>query len=196
MEFQKLGRIESSRFRRKGFAFSPADRKSLLGYFLILLPFLLWMASCTVLPAYTRLELTDLQTGMKLLALTLSDGETVVLNWRNSLFGLDVTERFVVEEGTLVLNEVTYADPGGNFTKPVQPEDVEDLYQTGGPFSAKGLRKIFTQITYRIGEIGNPKLQVRERIVDLKKAVGFGGQVCLAVRKATLYESVFTLFLI
>ena len=51
---------------------------------------------------------------------------------------------------------------------PVSPQDVGDLYHTGGPFSAKGLDRPFTQIVFRVGEIGNPKMRVRDRVVDFK----------------------------
>lgn len=164
--------------------------KTLSLFFIVQLLFLLWLTSCISLHGQSRVELTNVETGKKLLNVILEDGEPVVLYWRNSLFDLDVAERFVVEGGVLVLTEVTFANPKGGPLKIVQLQDVEDLYQTGGPFSAKGLRKPFTQVTFRIGEIGHPKMQIMGRLVDLKQAVGFGGRVCLTVRKVNLYESV------
>jgi hypothetical protein len=157
-------------------------------YPLVLLLLAFCLSSCAAFSAQTRLELTEPATGEKLIALTLKDGETAVLKWRNSLFDLDVTERFVAEAGVLVLTEVTFADPAGSPPVAVQPGEAEGLYQTGGPFSARGLRKPFTEITCRIGEIGHPKLEVGGRVVDLKRAAAFGGQVRITARKPTLFE--------
>jgi outer membrane protein assembly factor BamA len=81
-----------------------------------------------------------------------------------------------------VLTDVTLSNPTGGPSKPVQSHDVEDLYQTGRPFSAKGLQKLFTQINDRFGEIGYPKFKMKGRGIDMREAVGFGGQVRLTIR--------------
>ena len=158
---------------------------------LMLLPILLlvlWLPSKISAPGYTRLELTDGEAGSKLLSAVLRDGEPITLTWRNSLFGLDVTEVFVARSGLIVQTEVTFADPRGSTPPPVSPQDVDDLYHTGGPFSAKGLDRPFTRIVYRVGEIGNPKMQVRDRVVEFKREVGFGGRVILSTARPSLYD--------
>ena len=161
-------------------------------FVLALVPILLlvlWLPSWIRAPSSTRLELTDAGTGTKLLSVVLRDGEPITLTWRNSLFGLDVTEVFVAQSGLIVQTEVTFADPHGSAPPPVSPQDVDDLYHTGGPFSAKGLDRPFSHIAYRVGEIGNPKMRVRDRVVDFKREVGFGGRVVLVAGRASLYES-------
>lgn len=149
----------------------------------------LWLPSHIKAPGWTRFELREDETGSKLLSLVLRDGEPITLTWRNSLFGLDVTEVFVAQSGLIIQTEVTFADPRG-FTPPrVSPQDIDDLYHTGGPFSAKGLDRPFTRIVYRVGEIGNPAMRVRDDRVDFKREVGFGNRVVLEAESVNLYES-------
>jgi hypothetical protein len=135
--------------------------------------------------------LSDVDKGTRILALTLKDGGAAVLTWRNSLFGLDVTERFIAERGRLILTEVVFSDPRGGIPESVRPQDLEDLYHTGGPFSVKGLHKEFSEILFRIGEVGDPRLQAGGKTVALKEAGGFGGRVRLRTRKACFYEGLF-----
>lgn len=147
-----------------------------------------WLPSRLSLRGMTRFTLEDPQTRRQIFSTLLEDGEDVTLTWRNSIFGQDVTEVFHARGGELVLNEVTFTDPDSDYQMPVMPEDVDDLYHTGGPFSARGLSRSFQRINFLIGDIGNPKFQVRDQVVELKKEVGFGGRVVLTTRLANLYE--------
>ena len=137
----------------------------------------------------TWLELTDVQSGKRIAAQALKDGEEVVLTWRNSLFGLEVKEVFVARGGVLNLTEVTFEDPRGLPPAIVGSEDLDDLYQTGGPFKAEGLSKPFTRVIFRVGEIGDPKLNIGKQVVRLAQHVGFGGAVLLATKKATFFSA-------
>lgn len=157
---------------------------------LILLP-VLALAAWTVAPAgSTWLELTDAGTGRRILSQLLPDGEQVVLTWTNSLFGLPVTEVFVAGDGALTLTTITFADPGGREPPRVRPEDVDDLYHTGGPFRAEGLSRRLSRVVFRVGEIGNPKIRIGSRVVQFAREVGFGGAVLLVARKASLRERI------
>ena len=130
------------------------------------------------------MDLTDPDSGRMIFSAVLREGERVVLTWMNSLFGLQVTEVFEARSGALFLTEVTYALPQGPPPPVVSPEEVEELYQTGGPFHARGLAKPFREVVYRISEIGEPKMKIRDRVVDFKKEVGFGGRIVLTVKSA------------
>lgn len=136
----------------------------------------------------TRIQIKEAGTGRKILSEVLRDGEEVVLIWKNSLFGLKVTEVFVAQGGLLVLSQVTFADPLGSTPPRVTPADVDDLYQTGGAFSASGLSKSFQQIVYRVGEIGDPRMRVRRREVAFRQEVGFGGSIVLSAAVPKAYE--------
>jgi hypothetical protein len=140
------------------------------------------------LPGYTRIQIREAGTGRKILSVVMRDEEEVVLTWKNSLFGLQVTEVFQAQRGVLVLTAVTFADPQGPAPPPVRPSDVDDLYHTGGAFTASGLRKPFRRILYRVGEIGEPKMRARGREVNFKQEVGFGGSLVLTVAVAKAYE--------
>jgi hypothetical protein len=165
-------------------------RISLPALLLVFFPLLLVLSGCTR-SGHTRVELAEAGTGRKIFSALLRDGEEVVLTWKNSLFGLRVTEVFQAQRGTLVLTEVTFADPQGPAPPSVASTDVEDLYQTGGPFCARGLAKPFTQVVYRVGEIGDPKLQVGDRVVAFKEQVGFGGAVVLTAGSPHWFEVLF-----
>jgi hypothetical protein len=156
---------------------------ALPGLFLLLLVGLGVLAQAPA-GGYTRVELTQAGTGKTILSIVLRDGEQAVLTWRNSLFGLDVTEVFQAEAGMLILDQVTFADPRGLPPPVVSPADVADLYQTGGPFTARSLGKPFRRVMYRVSEIGNPKLKIRDRVVAFKQEVGFGGAVILTAAAA------------
>jgi len=132
----------------------------------------------------TRLELTEAGTGRKIFSAVLKDGTQVVLTWKNSLYGLNVTEVFESRRGALVLTRITFADPGGSPPPEVSPADADDLYQTGDAFTARGLAKPFHQVTYRVSEVGKPRMKIGERVVDFKKEVGFGGGIILSARSA------------
>jgi hypothetical protein len=140
------------------------------------------------LPGYTQIQIRDAGTGRKILSVVMRDEEEVVLTWKNSLFGLQVTEVFQAQRGVLVLTAVTFSDPQGPAPPAVRASDVDDLYHTGGAFTASGLRKPFRQILYRVGEIGEPKMKARGREVNFKQEVGFGGSLVLTVAVAKAYE--------
>lgn len=141
-------------------------------------------------PGYTRVRIQDGGTGRQILSNTVRDGEQVVLTWKNSLFGLQVTEVFQAQSGMLVLRSVAFADPQGPAPPVVSPSDVDDLYHTGGAFTAGGLSRPFRHIAYRVAEIGEPRMRVRGREVDFKQEVGFGGSVILAAAAAKAFEIV------
>ena len=148
----------------------------------------LWLLSRVTPPGYTRIDLTEGAEGRRLLSAVVKDGERVTLAWRNSQFGLNVTEAFFGQSGVLVQYRVTFAQPDGTPPPRVSPEDVDDLFHTGGAFDAQGLSRPFRRIVYRIGEIGDPKLTVRDRTVALKREAGFGGRVLLTATRPSLGE--------
>jgi hypothetical protein len=140
---------------------------------------------------YTRIELTEESRGEKILSVVAPDGEPVTLTWRNSQFGFHVTEGFFARDGLLIQDQVTFSAPGRPPPPRVSASDVDDLYHTGGAFDARGLARPFSRILYRIGEIGDPRIQVKNKIVALKQAVGFGGRVTLTTTRPKLYEVLF-----
>jgi hypothetical protein len=144
--------------------------------------------SRTTLGAYTRLDITESDTGRRIFSALLREGEEVTMNWRNSLFGLDVIEVYQARDGMLLMDQVTFADPKGLPPPEVTPADVDDLYHTGGPFTARGLCKSFSHVTYRVSEIGNPNLRIRDRTIAFKREVGFGGGVALDATRPSLIE--------
>jgi hypothetical protein len=131
----------------------------------------------------TWLEISDAQTGRTIFAGALSAGEEIVLTWKNSLFRLIVTEVFAARAGRLDLTRVTFADPRGLPPPAARPEDLDDLYHTGGPFHVEGLSRPLTRAVLRIGEIGNPELTIAGRKIRLKEEVGFGGAVLIQARR-------------
>jgi hypothetical protein len=158
---------------------------------LILFPVGLMLASFSIVCAgETLVQLTNGDTGKKIGCATLRDGETLILSWTNSLFRLFVTETYIAEGGIIIQTGVTFADPSGNEPPIVSPEDVEDLYHTGGPFKAEGLSLPFRRVVFRIGEIGNPVLKIRDQSIAFAKEVGFGGTVILEARSQLSDENV------
>lgn len=166
------------------------SRRRALAACLVFLPVLCLSAWLLSPPGRTWLELTDEATGRKIVSRLLPDGENVVLTWTNSLFRLPVTEVFVAGRGVLTLIEITFADPAGRQPPRVRPEDVDDLYHTGGPFTARGLSRTVTGVVFRVGEIGHPAMTVGNRVVRFADEVGFGGAVRLAARPASLRERI------
>ena len=148
------------------------------------------LLSQVALPGYTRIQIREAGTGRKIFSCVLRDGEEVVMTWKNSLFALKVTEVFKAQRAMLVLTAVTFADPQGAAPPVVRPSDVDDLYHTGGAFTAAGLNKPFQHIVHRVGEIGEPRIRVRDREVDFKQEVGFGGSIVLTTAAAKAYEIV------
>ena len=165
-----------------------SSRRRILAAFLVLLPILCLSAWLLAPAAYTWLELTDERTGRRIVSQLLPDGEKLVLTWTNWLFRLPVTEVFVAGSGVLTLTEVTFADPGGREPPRVRPEDVDDLYHTGGPFKADGLSRPFNRVVFRVGEIGNPTITLGGRTIRLVQEVGFGGAVLLVARRPGMGE--------
>jgi hypothetical protein len=137
---------------------------------------------------YTRIDLTEGGSGGEIFSAVVPDGERVTLTWRNSQFGLRVIEGFFARSGVLVQDQVTFSAQDGSPPPRVSPRDVDDLYHTGGAFDAQGLARPYQRIVYRIGEIGDPKMQVRNRSVSFKQAAGFGGRVILTTTRPALYE--------
>jgi hypothetical protein len=148
----------------------------------------LWFLFRFTPSGYTRIELTEEGRAAKILSAILPDGERMTLTWRNSQFGLDVTESFFTRSGVLIQDRVTFAAPDGTLPPRVSARDVDDLFHTGGAFDARGLSRPFTRIVYRIGEIGNPKLQVQNRTITFKQEAGFGGRMILVASRPFVYE--------
>ena len=142
-------------------------------------------------PGYTRIELTEEGRGEKILSVVAPDGEPVTLTWRNSQFGYDVTEVFYARDGLIIQDQVTFSNPGDPPPPPVSAADAADLYHTGGTFDARGLSRPFSRIVYRIGEIGDPKIRVKNKTAALKKAAGFGGRVILTTTRPKLCDFLF-----
>ena len=166
-------------------------RSTLIGLFLWG-AFLGILLASQVLPAgYTRIELTAEEGRKRILSDVVPDGEPVTLTWHNSLFRLDVTEVFLARSGVLVQDRVIFAAPDGSPPPRVLARDIDDLYHTGGAFDARGLSRPFSRIVYRIGEIGDPKMQVKKKTAALKKEAGFGGRVILATSRPALHEIIF-----
>jgi len=163
-------------------------RRHALAACLALLPVLCLLAWTLAPAGHTWLELTDAGTGRTIASQLLPDGERLVLTWKNSLFRLPVTEVFVARSGILTLTEITFADPTGREPPRVRPEDVDDLYHTGGPFKAESLSRPFKRVIFRVGEIGNPTIRVGGRTIQLAQEVGFGGAVLLVARRPSLHE--------
>ena len=137
---------------------------------------------------YTRIDLTEDGKGRGIFSAVVPDGERVTLTWRNSQFGLSVTEGFFTRSGVLVQDQVTFSAPDGSPPPRVSPRDVDDLYHTGGAFDARGLSRPYQRIVYRIGEIGDPQMQVQNRTVSFKQAAGFGGRLILTTTRPALHE--------
>ena len=165
-------------------------RRRVLTACLVFLPVLCLSAWLVAPPGRTWLELTDERTGRKIISRLLPDGEKVVLAWTNSLFRLPVTEVFVAGSGVLTLTEITFHDPTGREPPHVKPEDVDDLYHTGGPFKAEGLSRRVSRVVFRVGEIGRPSITVRNRVVEFAQEVGFGGAVLLTAHPASFRERI------
>jgi hypothetical protein len=134
----------------------------------------------------TWVELTDAGSGRTIFAGTLAYDEPVVLTWKNSLFKLPVTEVFAARAGRIELTQVTLADLHGLPPPVARPEDLDDLYHTGGPFHVEGLARPFTRVVFRIGDIGDPQLTVGDRTLAFKQEVGFGGVVLMQARRPEL----------
>lgn len=141
-------------------------------------------------PGFTHIELTDAENARVIFSTNVRDGEPITLTWHNSLFDLDVIEEFVTENGVLIQTAVTFTDPHGIPPPIVAPSEVDDLYHTGGAFQARGLRRSFTRIVYRVGEIGNPKMTIGAHTIEFKREVGFGGSIVLTTRLVAVYELV------
>ncbi|MBE0558471.1 MAG: hypothetical protein IH628_14695 [Proteobacteria bacterium] len=164
----------------------------------ILIGLVLWVTFLGVLlvsqiipSGYTRIELTAEEGRRTILSDVLTDGEPVILTWRNSQFGLHVTEIFFARSGVLIQDRVTFSAPDGAPPPRASARDVDDLYHTGGAFDARGLSRPFSRIVYRIGEIGDPKMRVKKKTAALKKEAGFGGRVILATSRPALHEIIF-----
>jgi len=152
-------------------------------FVLILLPVYLMLTPLhTSWAGETLVQLTHGETGKRISCTVLRDGEALTLSWTNSLFRLLVTEIYEAKGGMIVQTGVAFANPNGKEPPLVKPEDVEDLYHTGGPFKADGLSQPFRRIVFRVGEIGNPVLKIRDHAIALAKEVGFGSSVILESR--------------
>jgi hypothetical protein len=163
----------------------------------VLLLFLagLWLASRGIKAQDgTWLELTDVETGRRIASKLLSPGDVIVLTWKNSLFRLKVTEFFVARGGVLEQTGIVFSDPRGGEPPSVRPEDVDDLYHTGGPFKVEGLSRPVRRVIFRVGEIGDPRIEMGGQSVRLISRVGFGGAVLLEARRPTFLEGVLPLW--
>jgi hypothetical protein len=163
-------------------------RRLIIGLLLCAAAAVLGLALRMTPPGYTRIHVVAEGAENPLFSAVVPDGERLTLFWRNSQFGLDVTEEFFTRGGILVQDRAAFAIPGGPPPPRVAARDVDDLFHTGGPFDARGLSRPLTRIVYRIGEIGNPRLCVQKRTIAFKEEAGFGGRVILTAKRPSLFE--------
>jgi len=52
----------------------------------------------------------------------------------------------------------------------------------------RGLGRSFSRVVCRVAEIGNPTMRIRDRTVNFKSEVGFGGGVILTAVAPTRFE--------
>jgi len=147
-------------------------------------------------PCCYLLTLSDEDSGRLIFSSCLDEGENIVYEWKNSLFGLNVTEIFSVRNGSLVLTEIVCHDPYGNPEPLVDPADVEYLCHEGGPFHAVNLSRAYGEISFMVGKIGKPRITVRDAVIDLEKEVGFGGRVIMKLSRACFFTPDVKLILI
>ena len=126
--------------------------------------------------------ISDKETGRIILSETVKSGDILTLRWKNSLFLLDVTETYTIRDTFFEQTGIIFHDPDGKDEPVISACDVDDVYHTGGPFKAVGLSRPFKGIVFRIGEIGNPVIRLKERDIDLKSKVGFGNAVILEIK--------------
>lgn len=142
------------------------------------------------LPAdrYARLTLSDPKNGRVILSTIIGEDQKVVYTWTNSIFRIPVREVYVWQNGSFVQREVA----SGNVqavAESVASDDVADLYHTGDEFYTNEMNRPFERIVFRVGEFGNPHLDVGSHRIGFKDEVGFGGQVVLEVKPARLYDA-------
>lgn len=128
------------------------------------------------------IEITDLETGRKILSWSYASGELITLTWNNSQFGLRVTETYIINKGFIEQTGIAFHDPDGKEPPTIRPEEVSDFYHTGGPFKADGISRQFRKVVFRIGELGDPVLKIGNISIRLKEEVGFGGAVVMEVK--------------
>lgn len=152
--------------------------------FILILLLLFFLPVSTLREDCLWLTLSDLDEGRLIFSACLYEGEAVIYKWKNSLFGLNVTETFYLKNESLVLTEIVYEDPYGNPEPLTNPEDLDHLCHEGGPFRAVNISKAYGQIIFGVGQVGKPRIIVRGEVIDLEKEVGFGGRVVVKVSKS------------
>jgi hypothetical protein len=135
-------------------------------------------------PPPVRVALSDALSGRSIAVHVLREGDRAVLDWTNSLFRLPVTEVLEARGGELLLTSVTFASPDGRPPPLVRPEEVDELYHTGGPFRAEGLARPVRRVVFRVGRIGDPVLRIGGQVVRFLDEVGFGGAIVLEASAA------------
>lgn len=135
-------------------------------------------------PSCYPLTLSDASSGRLIYSTCLYDGESLTYEWKNSLFGLNVTEVFLAWNGSLVLMEIVYRDPYGNPEPLTDPRDLEYLCHQGGPFRVTNVSKAYAEITFMVGRVGKPRISVRDETLNLEEEVGFGGRVILRLSRS------------
>ncbi|MGB9631591.1 MAG: hypothetical protein ACP5KE_08840 [Candidatus Methanodesulfokora sp.] len=147
---------------------------------LLLLSFLLVLSNY-ITPRCHLVTLLDYDSGRLIYSTCLNDGEAIVYKWKNSLFGLNVTEIFLVRNDSLVLSELIYEDPHGNYEPLVKSDDLDYLCHEGGPFHAVNISKVYKELIFMVGKVGKPKIIVNGDLIDLEREVGFGGRVLIKI---------------
>jgi hypothetical protein len=149
---------------------------------LFILLFLFFSQNCLIPKCYL-VTLLDRESGRLIYSACLSDGEAIVYKWKNSLFGLNVTEIFLVRRGSFELFELVYEDPNGNREPQADIRDLDYLCHEGGPFRAVNISKFYQELEFMVGKVGKPKIIINDHLIDLEKEVGFGGRVVMKISK-------------
>jgi hypothetical protein len=153
--------------------------------------FLLFSNYCLIPESYL-VELLDVERGKLIYSSFLDEGEVIIYKWKNSLFGLNVTETFLVSDGSFKLFELVYEDPNGEKEPQVDPEELDYLCHEGGPFRASNISKRYAELEFMVGKVGKPRIIINDRLIDLEREVGFGGRVRMRLEPSDILKLIFS----
>ena len=113
---------------------------------------LLLVIVCVItLPVYPSLVIRDTQSNQLVWSSRLGNIDTFGIRWTHSIHRSAIEEHYRVEEGQIILSEMTFHDYGIGMENELAPG--EELVIANGQFQVRGMNRVFPALHLFIGQI-------------------------------------------
>lgn len=142
---------------------------------------------CSIIPLFTVLVVKDTETSLLLWSQPVKNGGTFGIRWIHSIHRTPVVEYYQVQDGSIVLKELTFEDYGIGMESELSPG--EKLITENGKFRIVNMNRVFPALHLFVGQVrANHTLLFQEQEIPLETIVKPGSAITIEVEQRTIFN--------